>query len=74
MTSLRSRRHQLAPLAAPSVTHEPTRKQINFMPGHDSWDVFGDHVSEEPGYGNLVKNTSGLHVFKKLLARSLGGS
>ena len=52
MTSLRSRRQQLAPLAASSVTHEPTHKQINFMPGHDSWDVFDEHVSEEPGYGN----------------------
>ena len=44
------------------------------MPGHDRRDVFGEHVSEEPGYENPVKKTGGRHVFEHLLARPLGGS
>ena len=74
MTSLRSRRQQLAPLAASSVTHEPTHKQINFMPGHDSWDVFGEYVSEEPGCGNPVKKnrwSTRVQTFLSTTARRL---
>ena len=34
---------------------EPKHKQINFMPSHDSWDVFGEHVSGDAGYENPTK-------------------